>query len=658
MEVSAGASATSVTWQPQQNSPFKVGSQTACNAPLQTFTLHNDGNGTFSLDNISFDTTANCRTVGRISTGQGFMFGWSQYYTGTISIKTATTQVDMNINNGYYVTIPVVEAQMFKVLDPVTPVDANRQQNAWVMNVRDDAFSLERAMGNLAPVLSNTTTAATLNALSGNLPDNYDFRAYVSTTITACDIGRTAGFHLAAQSSDTGIGVTPFSRSQTYGTGPKMLGYTTIANIDHGITGLYYHETMHQWGAFLNTSLGVSDGAHWVNNSSVAGALGGCSFAQQPDGTFKTAAFPLTDGDLELYVAGLLPASQVGPTYVASGKVQNCNAGQTLTGPIKTVTVNDVIAIHGPRVPAFDGKVKTYKHAITVTSQNRLLTPIEMTYFGRIAQLWEGSTVETGALPPYQWPKYTRGASAFNMLLDSWTGPTIRANAIANAAGNFSGAIAPGEIITIYGSSLGPPSLAGLTINASNKVDTTAGGTRVLFDGIPSPMVFSTSGVVSAIVPYEVDGRTAVSVQVEYQGRQSPVVSIPVAAAAPAIFTQDTSGKGAGSIVHLDGSINTNSNRAAAGSIVLIFGTGEGQSTSGGVTGSITPDIQSTKLTPSVTIGGIPAKIQFAGPAPGEIAGLFQVNAFIPDGLTSGPQPIEIKFGSFATQPGVLIYVK
>ena len=158
--------------------------------------------------------------------------------------------------------------------------------------------------------------------------------------------------------------------------------------------------------------------------------------------------------------------------------------------------------------------------------------------------------------------------------------------------------------------------------------------------------------------PYEVAGRVAVSVQVEYQGLPSPAVSLPVVSAAPAIFTQNQSGKGPGSIRNQDFTLNTAGNPASAGSVIQIYGTGEGLSQPAQSDGVITPDVRSTVLPATVTIGGVPANLQFAGPAPQAVAGLFQVNAFVPTGLPSGPVPLVIKFGTVSTQSGVTVFVK
>jgi uncharacterized protein (TIGR03437 family) len=47
----------------------------------------------------------------------------------------------------------------------------------------------------------------------------------------------------------------------------------------------------------------------------------------------------------------------------------------------------------------------------------------------------------------------------------------------------------------------------------------------------------------------------------------------------------------------------------------------------------------------SVTIGGQPATIRYAGAAPYQVLGIFQVNAVVPEGIGSGPQPIVLTAG-------------
>src|ERR1035437_5932993 len=91
--------------------------------------------------------------------------------------------------------------------------------------------------------------------------------------------------------------------------------------------------------------------------------------------------------------------------------------------------------------------------------------------------------------------------------------------AITNAASYAAGAVSPGENIVLFGTSIGPPTLTYGTLNASGTLlSTSAGNTRVLFDGVPSPVVYASDKQTSVMVPYEVAGRPTTSVVVEYQG--------------------------------------------------------------------------------------------------------------------------------------------
>jgi len=99
---------------------------------------------------------------------------------------------------------------------------------------------------------------------------------------------------------------------------------------------------------------------------------------------------------------------------------------------------------------------------------------------------------------------------------------------------------------------------------------------------------------------------------------------------------------------------------AARGSVIQILGTGEGQTLPGGVTGSITQSANKVPALPvPVTIGGIDAVVQYACSAPGEVAGVLQVNATVPAGATPGAAvPITIAVGGVRSPDGVTIAVQ
>lgn len=206
--------------------------------------------------------------------------------------------------------------------------------------------------------------------------------------------------------------------------------------------------------------------------------------------------------------------------------------------------------------------------------------------------------------------------------------PTIAS--ITNAASFAPGPIAPGELLSIFGSQL---------------------GSRVLFDGIAAPVLYVSPIQVSVVAPYGITGHASTTVQVDNGGILSNALTIRVVAASPAVF-KDASGQGA--ILNQDGGINSNSNPAVAGSVVSLYATGAGQTNPGGIDGqTIGSDVLPVPLLPvTVQIGGIDAPVLYAGGAPGLISGLLQVNVRIPDNAPRGAAvPIVIFVGGQGSAP-------
>ena len=138
------------------------------------------------------------------------------------------------------------------------------------------------------------------------------------------------------------------------------------------------------------------------------------------------------------------------------------------------------------------------------------------------------------------------GNNAVRLIQQAATGGGPSINAITNAASNQTGAIAPGEIIAIYGSALGPAQLAAPPANGTTG-PVQFNGVVVLVDGMPAQIVYVSAAQVSAIVPPGVSGPNA-QVSVQYLGQTGATVTIPLAAASPALFTvTEWAGAGAGS---------------------------------------------------------------------------------------------------------------
>ena len=254
---------------------------------------------------------------------------------------------------------------------------------------------------------------------------------------------------------------------------------------------------------------------------------------------------------------------------------------------------------------------------------------------------------------------------AFYALLTAMqtTAPTLNAANVLNAASYQGGAVSPGEIVTIFGANFGPAKLVTHQSDSSGKFTTNLDGVEVLFDGVPSPMVYALADQVSAVVPFEVAGEQQTVIQYQYNPGSGAVISnpapLPVVASVPAIFSLDASGTGPGAILNQDSSVNRASNPESAGRVIQVFGTGGGAIAGGATDGALAPGAGHLATQPvTATIGGVSAKVDYAGPAPGLVNGAIQVNLTIPSGLASGPQPVVIMVGTAASQPGITVAVK
>jgi uncharacterized protein (TIGR03437 family) len=258
------------------------------------------------------------------------------------------------------------------------------------------------------------------------------------------------------------------------------------------------------------------------------------------------------------------------------------------------------------------------------------------------------------------------GSTSINVTL-TVTAPLPTINSVVNAASFLKGAVSPGEIVTLFGTSMGPAAAAYATTDPSTgKLATTIGGVQVFFSGTAAPMIYASATQISAIVPYEMAPYASPSVWVKYVGQTSNAYQLTSATTAPGLFTQNASGSGPGAILNQNLSLNGPGNPAAKGSIVMVYMTGEGQTSPASITGAITlPNLPPPQVTPapllpvSVLINGQPAFWTYAGEAPGLAAGLLQLNVQIPSTAQSGiPNSIQVYIGSNISQSGVTVSVQ
>jgi hypothetical protein len=180
--------------------------------------------------------------------------------------------------------------------------------------------------------------------------------------------------------------------------------------------------------------------------------------------------------------------------------------------------------------------------------------------------------------------------------------PPVRPIGVTNAATFLSGAVAPGEIVSIFGTGFGE-------------------GVRPLFDGVAAPVFYSSPNQINTATPPALGSTTVLQVG-------SVRLTLPVVPSAPGVF----------GVLNQDYSLNSRDGPAAPGSVLQIFATGGGNQPA------------------SVRIDGIEAEVLYAGPAPGLPAGAWQVNARAPAGARSGPVPLVLA-AALAASPPAIIYL-
>jgi len=259
------------------------------------------------------------------------------------------------------------------------------------------------------------------------------------------------------------------------------------------------------------------------------------------------------------------------------------------------------------------------------------------------------------------------------------TGPFFLRGSVLNSASFSANALAPGELLTIFGNNLGPATLA--VASPDGAFPKQLSGTQVLFNNVAAPIIYTSAGAVSAVVPFSVVPETFANVVVEYQGSQSSVVPIFVASSAPGLFTSDSSGAGPAAVLNVDSatgavSLNTAENLASPGGLVVAYITGAGQTSPPSQDGVVATSAGGMALPIEAGLnfelaaygfgptdcasnpGCLPVEVLYAGPAPGIVGGVTQVNMRLPSPLPSGTYDLGVSAGGIWSQGLVQISIR
>jgi uncharacterized protein (TIGR03437 family) len=239
-------------------------------------------------------------------------------------------------------------------------------------------------------------------------------------------------------------------------------------------------------------------------------------------------------------------------------------------------------------------------------------------------------------------------------------------------AANFlnPGVLAPGMIAALY--SQGYPHQFGGQATQSSilPLPTTLNGVQVLFNGSPVPLFFAGPDQINFQVPILAPQSGSADLQVVQTatGRLLGDASVVMTGANPGIFTQTGNGVGTAVAVNQDNTVNTQTNPAVQGSILTVYGTGQGFIPGAPVDGTVSGTPLPTATHPGVIMGFQPvpdANIKYFGLSPG-LVGVWQLNVVIPDSvitLPTNPTQLIVILDNVASGGGglgrnVQIYVK
>ncbi|AKF05212.1 hypothetical protein [Sandaracinus amylolyticus] len=249
--------------------------------------------------------------------------------------------------------------------------------------------------------------------------DDVDHWVFLSTQhLEATDAASTiqnyaAGRHLLVWNEATGTAMGRVDGRSEWGS----TALRSVSVIDHGTRGIYAgnvtHEIVHTWSAFVDTSLGLSDGAHYSPRSSVGSLVGGFAWDPAPGGGFTRNCDEGRNGatrasPLDLYFMGLLPASSVPTMRIMPSDVPLPGCDAPIPTPHREVTVGQIIAAHGPVTPGPGAAPTHYRVGFAVEVAGRRLTPVERAFYHRLAEAYTAPVTGDPPLVGFNWSSIAR----------------------------------------------------------------------------------------------------------------------------------------------------------------------------------------------------------------------------------------------------------
>ena len=300
------------------------------------------------------------------------------------------------------------------------------------------------------------------------------------------------------------------------------------------------------------------------------------------DGTTYSADFPVTQG--------VVQPGFVGPRYLSNGFVTKLDSTGSRLVFSTYYGATSVDHISAPRI---DGRGNIWfseqigLQSGTPLQENSLMLGSSAASALIFALSPDGSAVVFSESLP-------NGAAGQDLLLDSDEGliaagpprdllrpianghllhhPAARPSGISVlgvadiAYNSVNSAVAPGEMVAIYGTGLGPETGIEAERAAGETIGTSLGGSTVSFDGIAAPVLYASANQLNVLVPYGLAPGTQAKMRIARPEGSSQILSLRIVDAQPNLVTA----------LNSDGSVNGANNPARQGSTITLIVNGAG----------------------------------------------------------------------------------
>lgn len=393
-------------------------------------------------------------------------------FNGTVShYKYFSSSLSGSVKGGEAVTLNV---QLAPTAPNHAAISLGDVGNVTVMEVTGN-YDAKNADGSLNTLPRQEIAKEFLNLH----PDEYDFLVIVSNFDFQMPDPNARGFYLEVKNDTQGIGKPLFDDSSAYGSNGKLQGIIDMGNILPAIANpsgsefekvlqTLAHEQMHRWGALVrfrdangnaSTALLGKDGTHWSYHLDTDGSLMyGNDWKDNGNGSFTSVSPDRYYSPLDLYLMGFADRSRVAPILLIDNNsidpAKLPETGATITGTARHVSIDDIIAVEGERIPDSSQSQKTFKTAFIFITGPGTYTGNETTAIENLRNGWAGRFAEltsgTGSIADVP-PSLSLALDAPSDGETIYGTDVVVTGSIINTTGKETGVTVNGIPATVYG---------------------------------------------------------------------------------------------------------------------------------------------------------------------------------------------------------------